>query len=620
MASDRDLARSRAFSLAQPSREAIAAARARALSRRRLSLVIVIVGLLVAGTAYYLTLQRSGDPHPVYVSPKDNSAFVLTRHAAAGNGLGYPIAGFQELPPDLARALTPRDAARIDDRVVPKDFAGGIVLLVAVQAIGRTALNLHVPIGAMATLLFVFLFARALFGVLPAMLSVLLLAVSPPFWLINSSPISPDTFVALWFAVSIWCLAAAGAPGRRRDLWWFAGAGLALGISITFRYSNAILILPLLVGTLVARPRRLPPAAAFLAWLAPGAGFILAFNAVVYGSPLTTGYGLVQELLAETLNPAEASALGGALKFTGGGYAAYIRHYFAHPIVFGPVLLGVAIATWRVSRRDDPHGYGAVTLLTFLLLVAFNGARETSGVSEFSIRASILRYLLPVYLLAIPLTANAAVTVTARASRRLAGLRRPRLVAPISRAPIPLAALLLLAWLAVSVDVGLNGPRGVRDTREAIDRLELQRAELLDALPDDSVVVTRRLDKLLFPERLALVATFLAANDHPIDTGGRSVWSFEPGEDRIAAALLAVHAAGRRAFVLDDSDPGDGPLFEPDRLNQELRADQLALCRVPRAGDLPLYEAIPALGDRPCATLWTILGAPPTPTHPPSDD
>ncbi len=145
------------------------------------------------------------------------------------------------------------------------------------------------PLAAMATLLILYLLAREI-G-LPRWLSAAAVAIFAAIPIVISSAVQPlsDVLAAFWAVLTIWL-----ALRSEKTHWLAISSGVAFGISVWVRPTNFLMALPLAFA-LRWRPKR-------LAWAAIGAlpiGLALMWiNARLFGSPFTTGYGSVIDVVS----------------------------------------------------------------------------------------------------------------------------------------------------------------------------------------------------------------------------------------------------------------------------------------------------------------------------------
>ncbi len=413
---------------------------------------------------------------PTFNSPRANSNFVIAQHVAAGGGFGVPLAHYGELPPEIAPALTPRDSARLGDRVVPKTFLSEVVLLAGALRVGDWAALLLTPVLGAAAVVGVCVLGWSVAGrrgVGAAIVgggSAAIFAVWPAQWIVESRAYEPGDALALCAfvlgVVALWPVLAGERVSPRRA----AAVGALFGLSIATRYPNLLITaIPLLL--LLLSPGTARRAIVFVAAFVPLAVLgllVLAGNLVVYGSPLTTGYALAVDELRQSVPIDSAGFFGFNLQ----AFGQYMHAYLLNPVLGGPLLAGVAVALVLLVRRwREPDGealYAAIAVWTLLVLTVVYGGQEAHGVDGFVVNSSFMRYLLPAAALLIPPVVLAVTRMVAGALR--SGRGRGMLAAT--------AALALLASVLVgSVEVAVGQAGGIRDRRGVVSRLEQARTE-----------------------------------------------------------------------------------------------------------------------------------------------
>ncbi len=193
------------------------------------------------------------------------------------------------------------------------------------------------------------------------------------FWTAALLALFP-TFImhAVWVMSDVvataWTLAAIlGALRARRNPWWGALAGAALGVSVLVRPTQ-VLLLPALAVAIGFRWRAL---VAFAAAAAPFAAIQMATGAALWGGPLRTGYGALGLLLSVE------------------GFNARFLHY-AHwlaalltPLVFPLGLAGIAARRVPATAR----ALLAIWFAAFFLFYCFYGAYEAWWYTRFLLPA-----------------------------------------------------------------------------------------------------------------------------------------------------------------------------------------------------------------------------------------
>lgn len=215
--------------------------------------------------------------------------------------------------------------------------------------------------------------------------------------------------------------------------------------------------------------------ACFLIVLAP----VLIVNDYAYGHPfmigLTSTAGIVEIATTERLQ-----------------IEAYLIAFINHVLGLTPLLFLLGIFGGAIVLKENRTQSQSVLLahlvsVSAVSFVVFGSLSRTYGFYEVTPIASVSRYLMPIYLL---LSCFAYAFV-----RRLIDLRMKRI-------SLLVVSLLLVSLLAGSLTS--NALPSLVTTRQNYDAAR----EVIRALPQESVVFTRTLDKLVFPGRnVALVYT-----------------------------------------------------------------------------------------------------------------
>jgi hypothetical protein len=261
------------------SEEAAVGGRWRALAR------IGIPALaLVAATAYGAFLAR----HASYsAGAADPSGYLNHARDLARNQLVKPIrtvAEFGIAPPlyplliPLGYIKGPSSATMVPS--YPPGFPLHMVLFAALAGWQKGPFLVSPLFAAIGLVAFFFLARELGLTRREAGAGTLILACQPVYVFMGLIPMS-DTVASVWAT-----LAVLFALLSRRHAAWAYAAGIAFGIGCVVRPNSAILILTLAL----ALPLRLAAWLRFALGVAPAAAFSLAFNNLVYGHPLRTGY------------------------------------------------------------------------------------------------------------------------------------------------------------------------------------------------------------------------------------------------------------------------------------------------------------------------------------------
>ncbi len=241
----------------------------------------------------------------------------------------------------------------INDLKLPLNYPCGFPMILALFYL-LTGAALHQAIYvvlafSLVSILLVYLFARRIFGPATAILSSLLLAVSPLY--VGYSQVLISDMVSNAFIVAgLWlsCLAAAR---ERRDAWMWILAGMCCGFSATVHMLSGITVIPLCAACVSGARGRLRGSFPLLAYALSGfaVGFspVLVYNAVACGGVFTTGYdywarwgaGQHNFSFMYAIRNTAVSERGDQL----GNIIFYLWHFFglSWPTFFAPYFFGV---------------------------------------------------------------------------------------------------------------------------------------------------------------------------------------------------------------------------------------------------------------------------------------
>lgn len=534
--------------------------RGRHSGRRPTAHITAIVGLLVAVT-FVLALAFPGriDRDPAMLGPQENVRFQLAQEWVHQGRPVRDLPVFSRLPPDVAPALTPRDAALEGHRVMPKDFPyalGLVTLLVLLDP--RLALATSI-VSALALLAAIAALGRRLGGSpWSGVMAAAVMATTGAFTAGSAGPLNTGAALALAMVVAVLLLCPS--PGRpapamrgpvgvspRRDVL----AGVAFGIAIGLHHDAVLLAagftvsftLPSLGGA--ARARRISTGAALA--LLP----VLGYYAWLFGSPFTTGYAVGGRFFDANFpgHSADVLALRPEL------LEEHVRRYLLRPEILLLLLAALLACRYTSSaRRLTTHRIAYGLLLGGLPYLAFVGSRPLYGGDHFTAQASFLRYAIPVVALLVCL-GGAALWAGPPVSRRTCA---------VAVSVAALIGVLLLGYAA-------GGPL---DQRQQALHNEQLRAQVLGAVQPGALVVSARGDKLLWPKRSTITAAYLVRNPAEGVRSGPGVYDVVPTPRRLSDVVSRLVGAGERVYVLDDG-------WLPDRLGLDLALNRAGVRREP---------------------------------------
>ena len=218
--------------------------------------------------------------------------------------------------------------------------------------------------------------------------------------------------VCLWVWTAAWLLALSG--GRAAS----SSAGLMTSAAILTRPNLAPLALVLAIAVMMRHPRRIERGAWFALGVIPGCLAVAAINRMLYGSPLTSGYGSLGGLFAWSQLWTNARR-----------YPVWLLQSHS-PIVF------LALVAPLVTRTEpEASATTAETRGCGALMLAFAGALFLSYLFYLPFDSwTYVRFLLPAIPLLLILAASVIVTTVCRLPEHFRG------------ATIVLVCALLAGW------------------------------------------------------------------------------------------------------------------------------------------------------------------------------
>lgn len=453
------------------------------LVRERLRLPMA---LLLAVALFALYAATPGG-RPPFSSPDEAANFAFTERVAAGE---RPQLGGG---PDAA-VTHPRSVRISGARLLPGTFLGLPLYFGWMgRILGYWVLPFLTPLLAVGGVFALFVVTRRVFGVRIAILSALLLAVQPVFWLYAARAYWHN---AAFLALVLCAAAAVSGIASDRKFWRYAVAGGCLGLALAFRSAELPWILgaTALYGWFARRVVNPFGVAVFVvALLAPLVPVLVVQNAL-YGNAVAGAYAGAFTDAFQAPTPIErvASALLPYGVHPKAAFHVLTVYFFGLMFPFTvPALLGaVAQLTPSVFRRHPERsayaaGWLGLTVWLGLFYGSFTFVEFRPDPDAAQLGSSYLRYLLPALAFGLPLSVAGIKAVAVR-------FPKPRLVGAGL-----LSAVVLLGTVRAITDRydGITTSAGVR--REFIALRQM----VLAGTPPDAVVVAGPNDKVLWPAR-----------------------------------------------------------------------------------------------------------------------
>ncbi len=437
-------------------------------------------------------------PRDVWNSPDETANAFFVSRLAEGGGLSAA----DQAVIRSGGLIHPRSISVSGGLLVPGSFLGMIIfyaLPVAFFGVGvlpfLTPLFSALAIIAFGSVLKRFLPERA------ARISVVLAAAHPAFWYYSARGLFHNAFfldgliLAIYFFISSPFESLDQKYGSRRGLGAIADGMLGGGffvLAASARTFELIWAAPLLV-LLLWRGRKKIKKIKFLSALA-----VILFSSLIFGFLFLSLYGYISPGGYQLQDSGSASLLRAVFPF---GFSP--RNIFWNVWNFGKAIFwwhtGIAWAAviYIFLRRGEETSLKKYFLLFAIfslpLILIYGSGRylDTPDPRFATIGTSTVRYWLPIYI--------ALISFGGWFLNRLLGINRICRVLAI----LAIAAIFLLSARTVFWGRGEGLVYVLRELR----RYELIRSEVISKIPESSIIITDRSDKIFFPLRDVVVGT-----------------------------------------------------------------------------------------------------------------
>lgn len=479
----------------------------------------------VLAIACYIALFFAvGPTKHAFKTARETVVWELTSPSKQDQGYLSHQLGFNELPEDLRSALAPRDSALRNGHVVPKEFAGTIVTVWALRRLHDLIPLLLPAFSAGLSSLLLMNLTKEIFEDAPSQL-LGTVWISFPALSINSlgGPNSDMLALCAFLGSVIAFVRYRSGASRTSAFYW----GLLTAAASLLRYPYFLIAAPFFIALLRHRPRNIVSILFALGPLLLAGVAFLTFNAYVYGDPLTTGYEQARDLERELVRFTDRPLSDPSVRAAAVNIAT---HFLGIPLLFVPLLAGFSLAVRAGLRESSEKGYLIWPLvMSVVLIMAIHIPRTLWGTYEPTLDASLVRYLLPAFALTLPFWVMAFPKMLSWDEFKIA------------------IAVVCIAFAAVSFLM----PGGIRESAQEIDSLEKIRAFVTHETPPKAIVITRLLDKAIFPSRQTLTLTYLTG-DVGQPRGPFNLWDYVPTARNFGRATTAMTGSDIPVYVLKE--------------------------------------------------------------------
>lgn len=464
----------------------------------------VFLGIIVCLYGILLLFLSVKAPNGFYNSPDEMANVFFVEGFVKDGYLTRPT--FHD---DLPSSVTPRAILRKGNSFIPVGFVSfPLVVGIIAKVVSIEGIPFLFALFSMLALLAWYGFLRSMFGLRLAIISTFLTAGYPMLIYWAQRPFFPQvlfTSFIMWALYFISRMVRASVknlppevgvefeeptiyqPKTRRILYTFL-AGLLLGTAVAFRPQEGIWLGVVFLGAILFGPLR--HKFSFILFGIVGIfpiAALLVLQRMIYGSLLSTGYHLtpIGGGLTEWLRTFLRSFQFDFIKI---GNVAY-HYFFAFVWMYASLFVIALLVLFfkknggRWIKRLRKWVIGCLMLGVWFLIFygSFPVADRFDGTP--SIGTSFTRYIVPFYILTIPMIAYALFTLKRRGSSILVTF-----------------IVVLLVVSSLNLTFFKTDESLVRIVSVLKENQELQ-ARMSAILPKDAVVLSDRSDKILFPER-----------------------------------------------------------------------------------------------------------------------
>jgi len=478
----------------------------------------IIIALAVIFLFVYLiflanTWLRVG---PVFSMPDENVNYFFTElYAEQG------VLQFEEPLNDLAKnRIHPRSFNVVQGYLVPGSFLGLILFYGGLAKIfSIKVLPFLTPIFAVLAVIAFYFLSRKIFNKHLAFIAGLLLFILPGFAYYATKSMVPNVLFISFIIISFsgfYSYVVAKKKGRRLLL--FLASSILLGICLTIRTVEAAWLFVFLITLAICWRRKIKWYEAIIFVVIIFIVFIpvLYFNQQIYGSYFATGYSSFDEggalkpvdiSQSEVMEGVQASGLLSFI-FPFGVNLKNIAVNFYHYIIlfnwwiFIPFVIGFLYFIYHYKKKKkEERVYFWLFIYIMIWLSIFYGSWrffDNPDPTQYSIGTSYVRYFLPIYIMWLPFVAMGFKFVYHWLCQ--ANLRWGRLLFLFFAA--------FFIWQSIWLIFYGHGESLVPLSKTIVE-YKVRKDKLLEVVPAEAVILTKRAEKFLYPERKVIFYTDL---------------------------------------------------------------------------------------------------------------
>jgi hypothetical protein len=447
--------------------------------------ILPILLALYAASLFFVSFDVS-----TFNSPDENA-----NHVTASLMADFTRPGISEPLNLLAEGIVvPRSMVALGPEIVHGSFPGLPLLASVFGMVSESFIPLATIALVVVSVALMYIAMRRHYGDRVALIAASLYALHPAMWYYAARPMMHNAgFVALLvIGIATFILS--------KKWWHILLAGVALGAALCFRsYAIVWLAAPALAFFVYQIAKKRYQIIFALIGLIIGLMPLLAYNQLLFGGPLETGYTAAYDFKSTLAveSPViqvdkDSSVLSTFLPF---GFHervllrnAWYYGFLLYPWAQGLIIAGLIAALLTFKKLQNGERWLlAFAVYAWCVLILIYGSwviHDNPDPSAITLANSYARYWLPAMVASTPF---AALILERILKNKVA------------------VALTILAYTGLSGTLVFSGEDGLITMRQNLKMTEIIREQIIGATDEDAVIITEYADKYLFPQRSVLV-------------------------------------------------------------------------------------------------------------------
>lgn len=459
-----------------------------------LAAVAAVFFVVYASMYWSLRPAKMDNDMWIFNTPDETANYFFIKNFSSGQLLeDEPL---NEISGEL-NLVHSRSTTVVNDAVAPASFLGFLLTgRIFAKILSINIIPFIVPLVSIFGIIFFYLLIKEFFSKEIAFYSALLLIIMPAFWYYNSRSLFNNVLALDFLIIGFFLLISFV---RREDFAKLGFSALFIGLALTIRTTDLLWVGLVVLIIFIANSKRFSwtnfSLFAFIVFLTfvP----VLGYQHYLYGDMFTTGY--VPEgserLLGENQFFGFLKQLVAPFGFSLKNIVYNFFNYYARMFYwyFIPAVIGVAIIIWqwakgRLKKNENIYLLAAALISGLVLLYYGSWFFYNNLMARPLIGSSQVRYLLPIYILAIPLAVYCLGAIFNR-------IRNDNL-----KFVVGVAVGLVAFYLSFS-SVWLKGPESLAAIRNTVKDYHQINKQVRSLTEEGSVIVSSYSDKVFFPKR-----------------------------------------------------------------------------------------------------------------------